>query len=243
MYRIAICDDEKLFADRLSVQVTSIMELRNAPFHLDAYNSCDELYAALRHGKRYHMYLLDILMDGIDGMQFARQLRARDEEATIVFITCTQQYIRQGYDVRARQYLEKPVDPEELRGILLQDYENKYQKQYITVRQGSAMCSIAVGQVVCVEVKGRKLLYHLLGETLAVSATEKFDDISEKLPDGFVRCHRSYCINLENVQRVTRTEAIAKNAQIIPISRSRCKAVQRAFAAHVRRNTFFTHSR
>ena len=50
----------------------------------------------------------------------------------------------------------------------------------------------------------------------------KLDEVSEKLKTGFIRCHKSYLVNLDYVKDVTDSDIVLKSGELIPISRS-CK--------------------
>ena len=62
--------------------------------------------------------LLDIEMGGMDGVTMARKVRQADDAVQIIFITGYSDYIAEGYEVEALNYLMKPVDEEKLFSVL-----------------------------------------------------------------------------------------------------------------------------
>ena len=66
----------------------------------------------------FSLYLLDILMPGVDGLAAAREIRTFDEAAQIVFLTTSPGFAYESYGVRALDYLLKPVDEELLFALL-----------------------------------------------------------------------------------------------------------------------------
>ena len=81
-----------------------------APEHqVEAFASAGELAQALADGAPFDLLCLDILMEGQNGMEFAQKLREENERISILFITGSSQYLKDGYSVRPIQYLFKPV--------------------------------------------------------------------------------------------------------------------------------------
>lgn len=66
----------------------------------------------------YDLVIMDIYMDTMTGMDAARKLREADDPAALIFITSSDSYAVESYDVRASYYLLKPFDPEKLQKIL-----------------------------------------------------------------------------------------------------------------------------
>ena len=57
-------------------------------------------------------------MPGIDGMELAKQVRANGSDAVIIFVTALEEYVFNAFDVRAFNYLVKPIDKNKLNEVL-----------------------------------------------------------------------------------------------------------------------------
>ncbi len=110
--RIAICDDEEIYR----VQLKTILDklLINVDYDIDTFSDGNILSDAF--GKcPYDLVFLDIEMPAVDGITLARKIRAKSENAFIVFLTSHIEYALEGYEVNALRYLTKPVDIDKLK--------------------------------------------------------------------------------------------------------------------------------
>lgn len=102
--RIAICDDE----ESIRRQIRELSLCADTGSSIAEFATGDALLASPEH---YDLLFLDIQMPGIDGVEAARQLRARNSPGCIVFVTGVKEYVFDAFDVGALHYLLKPVDP------------------------------------------------------------------------------------------------------------------------------------
>lgn len=115
VYHVAVCEDEAVLRRELCGQCEVVLGEMQVSHRVTAFSSAEELEAALASGETFSLLCLDILMGGKNGMELARELRAREDETSILFITGSTEFLRDGYSVRPIQYLLKPVEPEALR--------------------------------------------------------------------------------------------------------------------------------
>ena len=114
MYRVAVCEDEKNLREDLCAQCAAILSELQVEHTVTPYSSAEELEAAFSAGAEFSLLCLDILMDGKTGMKLAQELRERDDRTSILFITGSTEFLKDGYSVRPIQYLLKPVSREDL---------------------------------------------------------------------------------------------------------------------------------
>ena len=110
--KIAVCDD--CMRDALSVKrFLGGHEAR-------VYSDVDSLLADVKNKKmQYDLYLLDIYMEGpVNGIELAKMLVREQEEAAICFISTSNDFYREAYDLYAVQYLLKPVREEDVKQLL-----------------------------------------------------------------------------------------------------------------------------
>lgn len=229
MYQVAICEDEKVFAEAHEKICRDIFSNLNIEFHISIFDSSVAfLKTSSGARKRYDLILLDIVMDGTNGLELAKTIRESDGEATIIFITSSKEYALQGYDVKALHYLLKPVDSLRLERLILSDYHNKFQINYFVFKSGSQNLRISVKDIIALETVGRRVEITLADRTHTYSG--KLTEILSELPrEQFVRCHQAFAVNIDSIRELTRQSAIAVNGKEIPVSRTFMKDVQRAF--------------
>ena len=229
MYNIAICDDEVIFSKMLSLTIKNILDEAQIPFNVDIYSSGNDLLNAIDNRTDiYNLLLLDILMDGMDGMELAKILREKGNAATIVFVSSTPDFSLKGYEVGAFRYLLKPTNPEELKDILYHNYENSIRQKLLTIKDGNKFKQFYIDKISHFEIQGRKVAVFSVDKTTSISS--KLPIIAKQLPSNkFIRCHQSFIINLDKVVELRYGEAIIDDGKKIPISRTHWKEMQTAF--------------
>ena len=121
MYRVAVCEDEEVLRRELCRECEAVLREMKVEHTVTAYASAEELESALAAGETYSLLCLDIFMGGKSGMALAQELREREDETSILFVTGSTEFLREGYSVRPIQYLLKPVQLEELRRAIETD--------------------------------------------------------------------------------------------------------------------------
>lgn len=221
---IALCDDESLQIQNLRRLIgrwskdkpfaVEIVEYESAEQFLFEYsdNPCDLL-------------LLDVEMRGLNGVELAKRLRSEGDMLPILFITGYSEHMSEGYDVGALHYLLKPVDEKKLFAVLDRYALGREKSREIILEVSDKTIHVAEDSIVYIEAFGRKTQVHLSDKTLldCHMSLGVFEDF------GFVRCHRSYLVNLRYVTGISRTEVLLDGGGEVPLSRRLYHSVNQAF--------------
>lgn len=240
MFRIAVCDDELIFAEKIAGACKSILEKHFGEekfFSVDLFTNGVDLIS--EHGKdvRYDIIFLDILMDQIDGITVASVIRSKDKNVPIVFLTSSDEYALKGYEVQAYRYLIKSISEfngwSQLEMVIDQILaERKKKEKRLLLKEGGGFKSIAFEDILYLEIYGRKTKIHTKRENLICN--EKMSEIAEQLDDEiFIKCHQSYIINLKYAYEIRKYHFILANKATIPISRVYWEDVKAAFLYNV----------
>ena len=229
MYRIAICEDEEVFSEAQKKICREILEKLNIEHRISVFDGAVKFLTAFsQEPERYDLILLDIIMDGMSGMELARAIRESDKEAVIIFITSSREHVFEGYDVNAFHYLIKPVDEAVLECLIKKTYEDKFQSNYFAFKSGAQNQRIPIKDIIALETVGRKVEITLPDRKLHYSG--KLTELLDELPKGcFIRCHQAFAVKIDNIRELSRSNAITVNGKTIPISRAYLKDVQKAF--------------
>ena len=118
MFRIAICEDEKVVLDFESSLVKQWAADSGCPLELDTFISSEQFLFESEDKAPYDLLIFDIQMKNMNGMELAKKLRARGCDSVINFVTGVPDYAIEGYEVGAVRYILKPVKPEVLKQLL-----------------------------------------------------------------------------------------------------------------------------
>lgn len=219
MFKIAICDDEATSLKLNYVLTEKILTEEGIEFEISTFEDMREMTQALSKQKTgYDVLLSDILTTDMNGIEAAEQLRKLGEKLDIIFISTTAEYALDGYRVQALRYLQKPVDIEKLKEALLISYKKRATtKESMSVTSEGKIYNINYKQIVYIESDARDIRIVLKDRVLLVHM--KISDMEKMLPeDRFFRCHRSYIINLGEMENLERYQTTMKNRDVLPVS-------------------------
>lgn len=115
--KIAICDDEKALRDILRQEIETYCENSGTVCQICDYDSGEKLLA-LSAENIPDILFLDIQMPGKNGMQTARELRRKNVDMILIFVTALSEYVYDAFDVNAFHYLVKPFEDKKLQEVL-----------------------------------------------------------------------------------------------------------------------------
>lgn len=170
------------------------------------------------------LIFLDINMPGISGISFARSI---NRSIKIIFTTAYREYAIEGFDLHAVDYLLKPISYERLLDAVTNYREQHLQKQvlsqagtksdFIFLKIDRKMHKIDFNKILWIE----SLSDYLKIETTEGTkiTRETISGLEAKLPNNFLRIHRSFIVALKRIDRYS-TEEVIVNGKSLPISRS-----------------------
>ncbi len=222
---IALCDDEE---DQITYLRRLIGEwASDKPFavNIAGYESAEQFLFEYAD-RPCDLLLLDIEMNGINGIELAKKLRAEGDKLPVLFITGYSEFMSEGYDVEALHYLLKPVEKEKLFSVLDRYVRRREIRDEILISAAEKKVHVAVGNIVFIEAFGRNTEVHLADKTVldCKDSIGGFENIR-----GFIRSHRSYLVNLKFVRSISRTAVTLDGGEEIPLSRRLYKDVNRQF--------------
>ena len=226
---LAICDDEAPQRAYLRALVTDWATRNQINAQISTFASAEDFTDGSAPNS-FDILLLDIQMDGQDGVTLARTLRRHDERLIIIFITGLPDFAREGYDVDAFHYLLKPVDEGKLFAVLDKAVArfSKHSPTLLLPVDGAQM-RVAIANILYIESFAHTVDMVLTDGTLTVKMP--ISKLEAMLGDTFIRCHRSYIANIARITKITRSDVFFENGKCIPLSRRLYSAVNKAFIA------------
>ena len=221
MIHIAICDDEKHMSDHIRAMASEFFRKKNREIQLRTFLSGEEL---LNYDGQIDILFLDIQMNGMDGLETARKLRAGKFRGVLIFITVLKEMVFQSFEVQAYDYLVKPVDEKQFGKTMERLYASMQNasEDSLLVQKGYEGRIIPKDEIVFCEIIDRKIYLNLASGEV-VDYYERIENLETKLGSHFFRCHRSYLINLKHLKGYKNGTACMDNGKEVPVSRLRSR--------------------
>lgn len=231
---VIICEDEVHYKDAIS-QV--IDEWKQATCHFDVqqifFSSSEDFLSRWERGQKADLLFLDIKIPGeINGMELAKQIRKKDANVIIVFVTNYQGYVYDGYIVNALRYLKKPIQKEDIVACLNTAYRqySLLSRNGIVIESKKGCFVVRYSDIVYIEAQSHELLITLCNVEEVQRIRSRLVDFAQNLPhELFVQCHRSYIVNLQHIRRFSHTEVMLSNNCRIPVSQTYIAKLKKAF--------------
>lgn len=218
--RIGICDDERSLRISLRGIIEREAQLCGLEYKIREYESGEEMLKMIQK-EPPELLFLDIEMDGISGMEAAKELRKKDKNVVIIFVTAYSDFVFQGYEVHAFHYILKPYQEEKIKEVFHMALEeiDKQAEQYYAVEQKSGTLRLRLKEVRYFQSERKKVLAKT--KEGRIEFYGKLSDVEAAVPGYFIRIHNRYLVNLHYVTKVEGSQCVCAE-ETLPVSRG-CK--------------------
>lgn len=234
--RIAICDDEAYYREEV-YRLVNEYALENKMEEITAFvfTHAEELIEAINKSGPFDIYLLDVVMPGMNGIELGKYLRENGFNEKIIYLTTSDEYAVASYRVNASDYILKPYKEDEvisaLERVIRSVSDRKDRSIIVKTKDGSVKLSF--DNVLYAELVKRVVVYHLKGgrEVESLSVRTNFGDtVKELVADGrFAYCGKSILLNLHHVSEVESEAVIFNDGRKIIAGKKLCREVHTAW--------------
>ena len=235
MFRIGICEDEAAQRRFLKNCIERWADARKHRVQLSEFADAEQFLFEYEDNAEYDLLILDIQMGEMNGMELAKQVRKSDKEVKIVFLTGIKDHAIEGYEVGAVRYLLKPLKQDVLDELLDTIYSETKRKQedcFLFVQNGATV-RMPYSRILYAEANGHYL--GLMTERKRFEWKANFSSVSQEFEaQGFFLLKRGLLVNLEHVERITKTDCVMDNGELLPVARNRYRELNEAFIAYYR---------
>ena len=208
--KIAVCDDRPEHLKKIRELLEKYQQTRpGLESQAEYFLSGAELLDQAEERGGYDLYLLDILMPGENGISVGKRLRQMGKQGELIFLTSSNDYAADSYEVRAFFYLLKPVEEEKLFRVLDQAVEKLTQQEKKTLlletREGTR----------CIPLDRRMPFREAAAPLLA--------------DPRFYLCGASFVLNFRHVTGIKGQEALLDNGEALTLPRTAAVEFKRAW--------------
>lgn len=237
MLTCCICDDDPKDLAEIAA-LTEDLSRAHPEYALtvQTFSSARDLLKRLEAEGGFDLYLLDVLMPEMAGLELARQIRKRQEPAELLFLTVSREYALEAFDVAACGYLVKPLDRTRFEEAMLRAVGRlaKPENSSLLLKTRDGLRKLPFRELVAVESFNHDRVCTLADETKYVTA-DTLTSLMERLGTDprFFSPHRAYIINLEHITALNADNVLLSNGQRIPVAQATLPALKRAYVQYL----------
>lgn len=230
--KIAVCDDTERDRKQIMETAARILQEADVLYSISEYEDGRTLLSDIQHGTRFNVLLLDVIMDEMNGMELAAQLRKQQNKVIIIFISGNREMALCGYEVAAARYLAKPLEEEKVKEAMQYCVSCLQEQKEILLPTARGQYRTSFSEIQFVEAFERGTRFFLTEETVDVKL--KFSEAQAILPQAsFILCHRAYIVNVSHIKRIHTSEFEMKSGASVPISKYRYNETSQKFFDYI----------
>ncbi len=230
--KIAICDDDIEYINKIESLLEEYRDEKG--LQISSFNCGEEFLKDIdENNKQYDILFLDIEMKEISGLDIAKVLKEKGQNAIVFFVTSYTSYVSDTFTLGAFQFLVKPIEEEIFRKEFeraLEEYVGR-RKKYLVRWKGTTRL-LDFDEIFYIEVFKKHL--YIYTKDKKYECFGKLSDEAEKLKlYKFSRCHQAYIVNLTKIRSVEKQMLIMENEVVIPIGRKYRKDLNDDFTLYM----------
>lgn len=201
MLNFIICDDSVNMLNKISKMLESIFISNNIDANIVFQSTKPQEVLNFANSHKVDVFLLDIqLKSNMSGLELAKKIRENNKDAYIIFTTGHLEYSLVAYKLKTFDYIAKPITTERLAETVLRLLEdiNGQPKKYIKIDSKNTL--VDANEIEYIKREGMKLVFHTPSKDY--EAYSSFAKIQDSLPSNFIRCHKSYIVNIDKIVNV-----------------------------------------
>lgn len=230
MIRVAIVDDNQEIVDLVyKIVVDKMGKNQEQLDNIKCFTKPVTLKYELEEKRQYDLYLLDVEMPGVNGIELAKYIRKVQENAYIVFLTSHPKFAIYSYDlsIQAYQYILKGKMKTTLPYVLEKIQNNLKNKteQFLVIHNNIRYEKIDHQKIIRMYKEGKNTVIVTDNEIHKKRSTlEKV--LKELEGSSFIQIERGSIVNIERVDKILRNEVHMDNGDVLEISRANVKSVK-----------------
>lgn len=231
---LIIVEDLESDRDRLASLIRQECAGQGESVDLSFYASGEDFLEQFRPNACDGVFL-DIVLDGLSGIETARRIREAAPRLPVIFTTRDRDYAVDGFEVRATDYLVKPLTSGQVARCMSRLREYLSVPAFLSLPETAGRGHSAQVEVALDSIRYAQCFDHII-QVNTVSGVyrtrQSFQSFIAQLPHTgrFYVCGRGLVVNFSHVARVFDGELLLKNGDRLPFSRNRRSEIQRAFA-------------
>ena len=216
--RIAVCDDEIVQQKVMQALLQKYFEENDTLAEVKFYSSGQE-YLKEKKSEILNtdIFLLDIFMPELNGIDIGKELKSIGAKGKIIFITAGNDFITEAFEIQAFSYIQKPVIYEKVSKVMNSVIKSFEKTRYMDVVVDREKQRIYLDDIEYVETLGRRLVIYRQDEGVETYLSVKnfMDEYGE---EDFLQISRYVAVSKSKIQRIVGRSLYLMNGRELSIS-------------------------
>ena len=219
-----------IFQEQLKTELEQYY--RSLDVLVECYSSGEELL--MDYAKKHHdIVFLDIEMEGMNGLQVARQLHEKNRNLPIVLVTTHTELAMEGYEVQAFRFLSKPVKLDKLIAALQAMESLLLEDEKISIVNDGVNMFLPCKSI-CY-IKSENVYLQVITTKESYLIRKKLKEQMKELPSNvFVQVHRSYVVNMRYIVSFDGVSVTLEDGTKIPVSKGKRETFKAGMMRYMR---------
>ncbi len=236
MIHIAVCDDDLPTTSLIERLLLETQKSISEKIDISIFHSGETFTRAIQSGCPFDIILMDIEMEGIDGIKAGHVLRANDENdiVELIYISSHEEYHLQLFDLQPSGFIKKPIDPQIFIHKLLSTIQKVIRKRqqgkknFLPIRQKGKELLIPFRDIMYLESNKRKVVLYTRNDKIEYYSTLNEEEMN--LPvNVFIRIHQSYIVNFYFTKEISYKKIVLVTGKELPISENKNVSVRKHY--------------
>lgn len=233
MINIAVCDDDQEITIHIYNLLMDYQNMHDIDFAVDLFNDGSDLKKNISNGKKYDLIYLDIEMNKLNGITTAKYIRSVDTTVLLIYVSNYDTYLKELFEVEPFRFMSKPINENQFFTFLNLALERIRSANGVYCFQfNKDILTVMLRDVIYFESRGSRV--HIVMKERVYKFYKKLDDVEKEITTKynipFIRIHKSFLVNFQQISKVGYSEVETKEGQVLKISDTYKKEVRTRYS-------------
>ncbi len=235
-----VCNSDLDTIEKIKFFIRHYFETKNVSIEINTFADSNQCFHNI-YNTRYDLYILDVDMQGLSGIQLAEAVKKSYPDGVIIFLTDTGGFYKKAYELEVLQYIEKPLSGDILTRTLdrfMLYYRGiKNRHTYIDLSTREGVYTIKAEKIEYVESCNHRLSIYLHSKEkiITVNCSVTLRKFMMQLPnDRFILPYRGYIVNVKYVHHIETNCFVMQSGAKIPIPNRQYNKICKIYAEKIR---------